>query len=343
MKKTVFTIMVCLGVATASMGQYCTMIDFEDIDTGTAIRDLTQYSYLFSIISGYELQVVEEGTEPLTLPNIVAFRANVNGNSNSMANWLPGDNAKSFGNASTNTDPGTEDLTFTFNPDIVVKSFSIDMFDYGDWFPIGGSNPRVVALTAYDSDDNMVSENQLGLTYGAANDVWNLWNVTGDGARNLSVNAPDIAYVELTFEDMDPGITFDNIEICYCEWVEETAWADGERYVEKGNWATYTPYLVSGSAMLYAGQTMEAGMVNFSSLGGLNIMITLNEGWRFADVEENVKIQNYDSVPSGKPRPGQFEHKFDADAEEATYTANGLPLANFYGIHVEVERLDCGE
>jgi uncharacterized protein YaiE (UPF0345 family) len=47
-----------------------------------------------------------------------------------------------------------------------------------------------------------------------------------------------------------------NLTFCYnlvpceteCEWIGETAWAAGERYTKRGNWATYTAYQTSSGA-----------------------------------------------------------------------------------------------
>ncbi|MBW6480224.1 MAG: hypothetical protein K0B37_12425, partial [Bacteroidales bacterium] len=108
----------------------------------------------------------------------------------------------------------------------------------------------------------------------------------------------------------------DFTEECF-EWVGETAWSDGERYVEQGNWATYTEYEADLTVTLFAGQTFEAGTVHFSAVvdDEVTITITLEGDWIFAEyemgeaVEENVKIQDYEFSPSGNPAPGQFAHK----------------------------------
>lgn len=147
--------------------------------------------------------------------------------------------------------------------------------------------------------------------------------------------------------DPEQGSWYGNIKFtCDCGgeepcWEGETAWADGTRYVNRGNWATYTPYYGADSVTLYAGQTMEAGTVSFSAAadGMVTITITLNEGWRFAEVDENVKIQAYASAPSGNPSPGLFAHKFTAASSPAGFV---VPQNNFYGVHVDVEReVDC--
>ena len=120
-------------------------------------------------------------------------------------------------------------------------------------------------------------------------------------------------------------------------WKDETAWAAGSRYVRQGNWATYTPYVPDSPVTLFAGQTLEAGTVSFSTPvdGMIDITISLNLGWRFAIVDENVKVQDYATVPSGSPNPGGFAHKATASENPFTIT---VPANEFYGVHVDVER-----
>ncbi len=126
-------------------------------------------------------------------------------------------------------------------------------------------------------------------------------------------------------------------EPCY---KEETAWADGTRYVNQGNWATYTEYVPGAEVTIYAGQTHEVGTATFEEENGeVKITIALS-GARFQDVAENLKIQDYDEAPSGNPAPGGFDHKFDIE-NNGPFTVT-VPLNNFYGIHLDVEReVEC--
>jgi|GEM_PF-3171437 len=122
-------------------------------------------------------------------------------------------------------------------------------------------------------------------------------------------------------------------------WKDETAWASGPRYTSKGNWATYTPYVAEGTVTLYADKTMEAGSVHFSAVldGKVTITITLNSGWRFNPYkDENVKIQDYASPPSGNPSPGLFMWKGTADSGSNTFSIE-VPANNYYGVHVDVQ------
>jgi hypothetical protein len=132
-------------------------------------------------------------------------------------------------------------------------------------------------------------------------------------------------------------------ECAACEWVAETAWAAGERYVEQGNWATYTPYVSASPIYLYAGQTMDAGTVYFTEVGDgyVTVTIGLNQGWRFKDVDENVKIQDYADAPSGNPSPGQFAWKYYATG--SLFTTPPISANDFYGVHVDVEWEHCEE
>jgi hypothetical protein len=116
----------------------------------------------------------------------------------------------------------------------------------------------------------------------------------------------------------------------------EGAWAAGTRYVAKGNWATYTPYAAVSEVTLYAGQTLVAGKVTFSAVDGdgkVTITITLNSGWYFNNVYDNVKIQDYATAPSGNPRPGKFASK--GYAFKSPFKIK-VPLNKYYGVQVEL-------
>ncbi|ERM80657.1 hypothetical protein P872_12820 [Rhodonellum psychrophilum GCM71 = DSM 17998] len=139
-------------------------------------------------------------------------------------------------------------------------------------------------------------------------------------------NTPDLSNLKLCY----------NLEPCDDEkcWEDETAWAAGTRYVTKGNWATYSSKsALEAGVTLFAGQTLAAGTVKL--LNGV-ITITLNEGWRFADTDENVKIQHYSSTPpASNPEPGLFTTK--GKANTSPYSIS-VPYGEFYGVHVDVER-----
>jgi len=129
-------------------------------------------------------------------------------------------------------------------------------------------------------------------------------------------------------------------QICYGE---ETAWAAGERYEDRGNWATYTPFDgVKIEKILYAGQTIDIGTVTFSPEGD-QVRITINlKDAKFQDVAENVKIQGYAVAPSGNPAPGGFTtHKGTADEDDTSYSIV-VDKFDYYGVHVDSAPIgDC--
>jgi hypothetical protein len=130
-------------------------------------------------------------------------------------------------------------------------------------------------------------------------------------------------------------------------WADETAWGAGTRYVAKGNWATYSAYVPDSTVILYAGQDYEAGTVYFSAPdgdGNITITVELADGFKFADVEENLKIQGYNVAPTASPNPGGFAHKFSVDPEDSSFTTGPIPLATYYGVHADLlRRIECPE
>lgn len=128
------------------------------------------------------------------------------------------------------------------------------------------------------------------------------------------------------------------VEVCYND---ETAWAAGTRYVTKGNWATYTPYVANTTVNIYAGQNYLVGTATFSEVvdGKVTITLAALNGAKLQDVAESVKIQGYATPPPAKnPAPGQF----------TTYKGNATTITvdayAYYGLHFDVQRVvDCPE
>ncbi|MFM7329768.1 MAG: hypothetical protein ACKO3B_13680, partial [Bacteroidota bacterium] len=61
------------------------------------------------------------------------------------------------------------------------------------------------------------------------------------------------------------------------------------------------------------------------------ITIALNPGWSLQEVINPVKIQGYDTAPSGNPSPGRFASK----GSSLTVT---VPAKAYYGIHLDVRQ-----
>ena len=251
------------------------------------------------------MQVVEEA---LGNGSILSYNSNnVNGqNVAGGENWLPGANKRSLGNPSTNRSPTGQDLTITFNEGIGVSSFSLDISDYGDWFPLGGSDPREAALTAFDSANNILDVAPLSIDYNVANnDVWKA------GLRNLEVFGAGIAYVKLAFADVDPGVTFDNFSFDYA--------SDEE-------------------VPLCAGQDEVVGSVLVENDGTDFLTITYStEGpWYLAETHlaTDVDPGGIPVTKKGNPIPGQFFNSADHDplVQEFSYTVDAGHLCNSINI-----------
>ncbi|HET7232095.1 MAG TPA: hypothetical protein VFJ16_18965 [Longimicrobium sp.] len=136
-------------------------------------------------------------------------------------------------------------------------------------------------------------------------------------------------------------------------WAGETAVGAGTRYPNTANWFMYTPYTTS-KVDLIAGQKYDAGDVYMSRSGSTTtIRIVLQNGFTWAEVAENLKIQPFDSAPTGFVTPGSFLYKFTtlsqlakAPGTTVTYNASTNTVvvtmpgtsARFYGIHGDVRR-----
>lgn len=123
-------------------------------------------------------------------------------------------------------------------------------------------------------------------------------------------------------------------ELC---WRDETAWTKGSKYSKSG-WAMYTQFSANSCVDLIAGKNTNVGTVCFSDVVNGKVTITVNmaDGWTFQHVSEPVKIQGYDSAPSGKPAPGKF-----TSFKGAAFSIE-VDAANYYGIHIDIrEGIEC--
>jgi hypothetical protein len=155
-------------------------------------------------------------------------------------------------------------------------------------------------------------------------------------------------YDEPAYGDTDmsaPTGCIDHVTFCYNEPEEcycyqgETAWAEGARYVPRGNWAMYVDYYgVEKTVNIIAAQYVNIGSATFSApvAGMVTVTINLTGGAIFYGDDDNLKIQDYDAIPPAKnPAPGRFDWKWYI-AAGGTTTVVEVPLNNYYGIHLDV-------
>ena len=126
---------------------------------------------------------------------------------------------------------------------------------------------------------------------------------------------------------------------CRYPWVDETATGKGYTYKGSSNWFMYTAFNTS-KVDLIAGQKYDAGDIYMTrDATKTYITITLHNGFRWANVSQNLKIQDFASAPKSYVQPGSFKNKFTVSQSQSTYTAaiKGT-TAQFYGIHADLER-----
>lgn len=136
-------------------------------------------------------------------------------------------------------------------------------------------------------------------------------------------------------------------EECYAD---ETAWAYGPDYIDAEQWAMYVPYSIEGlSVALMAGQHIDAGIVTFSAPvdGWVTITINLDNNFVFyydlgdEELDDNLKVQDYEFPPEGNPAIGHFDWKVAVPGGSTTAEII-VPANNYYGVHLDVAQLvDC--
>ena len=111
------------------------------------------------------------------------------------------------------------DYEFTLAPGRTASCFGIRIFDFGDYYPFGGTH-HVVTLSAYDASNTLVDTDVLAAA-GAVDLAFGDACSTQPGTSGnffLSVAAPGIVRVTLTFDEFpDPNVGFDDITFCESE------------------------------------------------------------------------------------------------------------------------------
>ncbi len=185
-------------------------------------------------------------------------------------------------------DPGF--WRFDFDPRILVNDFSIDLLDFGDYFPyVETPGSPTASLIAYDVNDVSLGAWTLHLTPS------NEYDACNEGIHNLSVVAPEgkhMAYAEITFSEIDPGIAFDNIEFDYeCDPDE----------------ATYNLIADGGDEYL------DVGGVRVWNIGDdlfVEFFTDLPD-WAIAAIHVDVEtdVDDIDQTKKNNPIPGKFQTK----------------------------------
>lgn len=213
--------------------------------------------------------------------------------------------------------------------------FSIDTAAGYSYSPIvqkpSGNNTDPVSATA-----KQLSFGQDGTLFAQSGGIY--WSVNpATGALGNAFDIPSGAPISMS--DLASGLDC-SVPVCF---ESETAWADGERYTKRGNWATYTPFSDGSIVDIFAGRDIPAGQVTLEAMPGNSVKITieLQNGFVFSQAEEsgaavgeNLHVQGYPTAPWGNPAPGQFEYKSLESGVEAEIIVDA---ASYYGIHLVVD------
>ena len=131
------------------------------------------------------------------------------------------------------------------------------------------------------------------------------------------------------------------------DYCPETAWAVGDRYVNKGSWAMYVPYAGGGTVDIRAdggdGVGTIVGTATFSAPvdGKVTITINLTGAIFYYDLNDllydnNLKVQDYvNNPPTKNPKVGNFAWKTMVPVGETTASIE-VPANNFYGVHMDL-------
>lgn len=136
---------------------------------------------------------------------------------------------------------------------------------------------------------------------------------------------------EITLDCSEEDLTIDAGLFETVECTEETAWG-GDSEGEGNAWWYYFDTNGDSTQDITAGQHHTAGQVTVSDCADdeVTITITLTDGWQLQDVEESVKIEGYDSIPTSRPSAGSFTYK----GEELVVN---FDCYEFYAIHLDVQ------
>jgi len=173
-------------------------------------------------------------------------------------------------------------------------------------------------ITTDECDQNpTVTYNDVTTVSTASTVIKRTWTATDACGNSASVNQT------ITVNNPVPPTVPEN---SCTSWQTETGF--GGNNAGNGNaWWYY--YNGTEIQTIWAGQHINAGTVE---LRNGYLYITLTNGWQLQNVNEPVKIQGYNTLPSNRPVAGQF----------TTYKGNSLTVQvgsfNYYVVHFDLQK-----
>ena len=277
MKRKLSAVLVMVGLVVAlavpavpaAAASSPIVVDFETttLTKGDSVLGLGTVNSYLNIQSSQDVVLVKEGESPR------AYNAGGMVNGCLDGNYGIGDKA----DEETAADKKIEDYQFMFAPGLTVNSFSVTLFDYGDYFPYPGTGDHIAKLVGYDASDNPIPGAVDTLAVPIRTDNGDACHASSPGVHTFIVSGTGIAKVKVEFVgdySVDTGIALDNVTFTLEEW-DVTVNAE-----ENGNslavpiTGTYDSASASGTTSYQV-----SDILNGSSLT-LTAPATHDEGWR---------------------------------------------------------------
>ena len=194
-KNTITTNMICFGFEEP-----------EFIPGNTVLGEGSIYPFLdiYSSNDGLNLVIIEKGGTQ------IAYNTSTHIDNDCL------DGIKGFGPIGAgpeNRPLNTNTIIFEFTQGAIVSSFSIKMYDYGDWIHISdlfNEGEFEVTLNAYAVDDVTLIDSDSYSISGGKNSIFDACNLKG--MKEFIVTGSGISKVEMEFtKNIDIGVGFDDI------------------------------------------------------------------------------------------------------------------------------------
>jgi len=294
--------------------------DFEDFEAGedvTVPGKVWDYLEIGSSDNGLTLEVIKVDPDTL-MGEEVAYNTST-GINNGCLNGNKGFGP--VGSGVNNRPLNSNNIVFEFKDGVTVSTFSIEMFDYGDYIHFHDNSVQEfkVILIAHQKNGGSI---EIPYIINDGYPISTKYDACKDGKHVFAVTGEGINKVELKFEeDIDIGVGFD--DICFTPECKTD--------------------LIAGNPK---NDKVDAGDVRVGYIPGndyLTVTYNTEDGWLMDEIHFHVSTIGEIGFPAknGNPIPGQFDYKFEGLGGVDTYSFD-IPLAEgscgpiYFAAHAKV-------